>query len=105
MNFGINASQYFHDTSLYNVNFSGNMSVNLIRGLSLNFGGNYGLVRDQLSLAKRNLTPEEVLLRQQQLATSYRYFGNFGLSYRFGSAVQNVVNTRFGGGGGGFIIF
>jgi hypothetical protein len=97
-NFGVYASQYFHDTSLYNVSFNGNMSVNLIRGLSLNFGGNYGLIRDQISLAKRNLTPEEVLLRQQQLATSYRYFGNFGLSYRFGSAVQNVVNTRFGGG-------
>jgi hypothetical protein len=24
-----------------------------------------------------------------------------GISYRFGSAVQNVVNPRFGGGGGG----
>jgi hypothetical protein len=106
VNFGINASQYFHDTKLYNVSFNGNTSVNLVRGLSLNFGGNYALVRDQLSLAKRNLSPEEVLLRQQQLATSYRYFGNFGLSYRFGSAVQNVVNTRFGGSGGGaFIIF
>jgi len=103
-NLGVSGSQYFHDTRLYNLNFDARVSVNLFRGFSLNFGGNYGLVRDQLSLAKRNLTPEEVLLRQQQLATSYRYFGNFGLSYRFGSAVQNVVNTRFDEGGG-FVIF
>jgi hypothetical protein len=99
VNFGVQASQYLHDTSFYNVNFNGNMSVNIVRGLSFNFGANYAVVRDQLSLAKEDLTPEEVLLQQQQLATSYRYFGNFGLSYRFGSAVQNVVNTRFGGGG------
>jgi hypothetical protein len=98
-NLGVSASQYFHDTKFYNVNFNANMSINIVRGLSFNFGGNYAVVRDQLSLAKEDLTPEEVLLQQQQLATSYRYFGNFGLSYRFGSAVQNVVNTRFGGGG------
>jgi hypothetical protein len=102
-NFGVNASQFLHDRSFYNVNFNANMSVNIVRGLSFNFGANYGVVRDQLSLPKEDLTTEEVLLQQQQLATNYRYFGNFGLSYRFGSAVQNVVNTRFGGGGGFFI--
>jgi hypothetical protein len=105
LNFGIDGQQYFHDTSLYNLVFSGNTSVNITRGLSINFGGNYALVRDQISLARRNLTPEEVLLRQRQVATSYRYFGNVGFSYRFGSAVQNVVNPRFGAGGGGIVIF
>jgi hypothetical protein len=106
VNLGIDGSQFLHDTKLYNLVFSGSMSVNIVRGLSLNFSGNYALVRDQISLARRNLTPEEVLLRQQQVATAYRYFTSMGFSYRFGSAVQNVVNPRFTSvGGGGIIIF
>ncbi len=104
MSVGMEGRQFFHDTSLYNLVFSANTSVNIVRGLSMNIGGNYAMVRDQISLARRNLTPEEVLLRQRQVSTSYRYFTQVGLSYRFGSAVQNVVNPRFGGGGGGGVM-
>lgn len=105
VNFGVSGQQYLHDVSFYNVNFFGGASINITRGLRLNLNGNYSMVRDELNIAKRSLTTEEVLLRQQQLATDYRYFTSFGLSYRFGSAVQNVVNPRFDGGGGGMIIF
>jgi hypothetical protein len=35
---------------------------------------------------------------------NYNYFTSVGLSYRFGSAVQNVVNPRFGSSGGGVIV-
>ena len=105
LNFGVSGQQYLHDTSLYNLNFFTGASVNITRGLRVNVNGNYSMVRDQLNIAKRDLSAEEVLLRQQQLATSYRYFANFGFSYRFGSAVQNVVNPRFGGGGGEVFFF
>jgi hypothetical protein len=105
VNFGASGSQYLHDTSKYNVNFFSNFSVNITRGLRVNMSGNYSMIRDQLNIAKRNLTDEEILLRQQAVATSFRYFMSAGLSYRFGSSVQNVVNPRFGGGGGGEIIF
>jgi hypothetical protein len=105
LNFGVSGQQYLHDTSLYNVNFFTGVSVNITRGLRVNVNGNYSMVRDQLNIAKRDLSTEEVLLRQQQLATSYRYFANFGFSYRFGSAVQNVVNPRFGGGSGEVFFF
>jgi hypothetical protein len=105
VNVSVNGSQYLHDTSLYNVTFFGGGSVNLIRGLRLNAFGNYALVRDQLSLPRRDATEEEVLLRQRQLRTNYRYWGNVGLSYRFGSPVQNVVNPRFGGGDGMMVFF
>jgi len=104
LNSGISGQQFLHDSSLYNLNFSGGASVNVARGLSVNFNANYTMVRDQINLPKRNLTPEEVLLRQRQVATNYRYFTSFGLSYRFGSSVQSVVNPRFTGGGGGEII-
>jgi hypothetical protein len=100
VNVAVNGSQYLHNTDLYNLVFMGGGSVNLFRGLRLNAFGNYSLVRDQISLPRRSATEEEVLLRQRQLATNYRYFMNVGLSYRFGSAIQNVVNPRFGGGGG-----
>ena len=64
-----------------------------------------GRPRDQLYLPRAGATPEEILVRQQQLATTYRYSINFGLSYSFGSIFNNVVNPRFGSGGGEIFFF
>lgn len=36
-----------------------------------------------------------MLLRQRQLATGFQYFMGFGVTYRFGSIYNNVVNPRF----------
>jgi hypothetical protein len=104
VNVGVNTSQYLHDTSKYNAGFGGSTDLRLFRGLSFNVGGNYSHVRDQLALPRRNLTEQEILLRQRQLATSYNYFIFGGISYRFGSIFSNVVNPRMGGGGGGEMI-
>jgi hypothetical protein len=101
MNVSVNGSQFLHNRDLYNLVFFTGTNLNLFRGFRLNVFGNYSLVRDQLSLPRRDATEEEVLLRQRQVATDYRYYLSVGISYRFGSAVQNVVNPRFGGGGGG----
>jgi hypothetical protein len=105
VNVSVNGSQYLHDTGLYNLVFFSGTNLNLFRGFRLGVFGNYSLVRDQLSLPRRDATEEEVLLRQRQVATSYRYYLSVSLSYRFGSPVQNVVNPRFGSGGGGTVIF
>ena len=105
VNVALNGSQYLHDGGLYNLVFFTGTNLNLFRGLRLNLFGNYALVRDQISLPRRDATEDEVLLRQRQLATSYRYFMSVGLSYRFGSPVQNVVNPRFGSSGGGTMVF
>jgi hypothetical protein len=53
-------------------------------------------VRDQISLPALEATSEEVLVNQRQLATSYRYFYFFGVSYTFGSIFSPIVNPRFG---------
>lgn len=90
----IDGSQYLHDTKLYNVGMYGFASMSLVRGLSLDVSADYSRVRDQITLARRRLTPEEVLLRQRAIATGFTYGASVGISYRFGSAVQNVVNTR-----------
>ena len=49
----------------------------------------------QFALAKKDFTQEEILTRQFQRGTTYRYWGNIGLSYTFGSIFNNVVNSRF----------
>jgi hypothetical protein len=92
---GLSGQQYFHDLGLFNATLFTSTSVNIIRGLSLSITGQYSMVRVQLNLPKRNLSPEEVLLRQRAVATNYRYLMSTSLSYRFGSSVLSVVNPRF----------
>ncbi len=100
------ASNYLYDFHKHHVTFFGNGQFRIFRGLSLGMFASIGLIHDQLSIPKAGATEQEVLLRRQQLATSYQYFGNFQLSYTFGSKFANIVNPRFGGGGGGgFVIF
>ena len=62
-------------------------------------------MRDQIALAWGGLTQEEVLLRQRELATDYRFFISGGISYRFGSIFNNVVNPRFTGSEGVVFFF
>lgn len=77
----------------------GNVSLNLIRGLSMNLNGSLSWIRDQISLPRAAATTEEVLVQQRQLATSYRYNVFFGVSYTFGSIFSQVVNARMNAGG------
>ena len=94
--------QYLHDTSFYRVDLFGSLNVRLFKGFSLRVSGNYGWVADQLYIRAGDLSDEDILLRKTAQATTRRYFTSFGISYRFGSIFNNVVNTRFGGGGGFF---
>lgn len=96
---------YLHDFSKRNLSLHGYLSLRVVKGLSVNFGGGASLIHDQLSLKKGEATLDEVLLRQQELATQYRYYTSIGISYTFGSIYNNVVNPRFGGSGGGYMIY
>jgi hypothetical protein len=95
----LEGSHYFHDFEKNRIRLSGELSLRLIKGLNFNIYGRYSRIRDQLSLPREDLTIEEVLLRQKQLATSYTYSLSVGLSYTFGSLKSKVVNPRFGTGG------
>ncbi len=97
-------AQYLHDLERSSVTIFGNVNVRLFRGFSVFANANYQWVRDQLYIAAGTLTTEQILLRQRQLETNYRYFYNVGIQYRFGSIFNNVVNPRFGGPGGGDVI-
>ncbi|MEE4215755.1 MAG: hypothetical protein V2I34_11870 [Bacteroidales bacterium] len=69
--------------------------------LSINLGGSFAFIHNQVSLVKGGASSEETLLRRKELETNYNYFMHLGFSYTFGSIYNNVVNPRFGGGGGG----
>ena len=94
----LDGEQYLSKPDKYQISFSGNVGLKLVRGLRFNVGGRVALVRDQLFLPAAGATREEVLTQQQALATNYEYFGNVGLSYSFGSINNPVVNPRFGRG-------
>ena len=94
--FAVNGYHYLNDISKSRLTFSPEADVRLFKGFSINVFGNYSVLHDQLYLPKGNLTREEVLLRQSQLATTYRAFIYMGINYTFGSVLNNVVNPRFG---------
>lgn len=97
---GVDASQYLHDLARYAVRTGGRIDVRITQGLSVQVGGEFAVIHNQLNLPKGDADLEEILLRRRQLETNYRGGLNFGLRYRFGSIYNNVVNPRFGGGGG-----
>jgi hypothetical protein len=92
-------SQFLTKTEHYNLNATGQANVRITRGLSLNGFITVSRPRDQLYLPAGGATVEEILVRERQLATSYRYTMVFGFTYAFGSIFNNVVNPRFGRAG------
>lgn len=88
-------SSFLHDLDRHRVELGGGLDLQVFRGLSLDLFGRVSRVQDQLHLSGVGLTREEVLVRQRELGTEFRYFVNIGFSYTFGSAFSNVVNPRF----------
>ena len=91
----LQASNYLHDFSRNRLELGGHIEVRIVKGLSFRMYGEIARVRDQISLARGELSEAEILLRLQEVATGYTYFGGVGLSYTFGSIYTNVVNPRF----------
>jgi hypothetical protein len=86
---------YFPDFEYSNLQIYADLSLRVAEGFSLRIGGNGSLVHDQFALPKAGASEEEVLLQRARLATSYSYSTWLGLSYRFGSIYNSVVNPRF----------
>ena len=94
-------STFLPDASLYRIDLEGEVDVRLARGLSLSLDGSTSRIRDQLSIPRRGVTPEEVLLRLRRLRSGYQYNLRIGLTYTFGSIFNTIVNPRFGNLRGG----
>lgn len=94
----ITGNQYLHDLSLYSIRLYSGLNIRIVKGLQLNLSGNIGFIRNQIALPKGDATEQDILTQQRELATNYSYWGNFGVSYSFGSIYNNIVFPRFGGG-------
>jgi hypothetical protein len=100
----LEGAAYIDDFTKRHLILFNSLDLHLFKGFSFFSFGQLALLRDQLYLPRGDLSDQDRLLRQRQLATSYTYFVNLGLSYSFGSIFNNIVNPRFGGSSGGFTI-
>ncbi|HEV7994424.1 MAG TPA: hypothetical protein VGP25_21560 [Gemmatimonadaceae bacterium] len=90
-----NGYHFLDDLGKSRMTFSGGANLRVMPGLSISFSGNYSIIHDQLYLPKGDLSSQEVLLQQSQMATGYRAYLYAGISYTFGSMFNDVVNPRF----------
>jgi hypothetical protein len=100
INLSVGYSNYLHDWSKNNLSVTGYLELRIAKGLSITLVGSAAAIHDQLSLVKKDIPVDEILLQQRRLATQYEYFTSFGFTYTFGSIYNNVVNPRFGSSGG-----
>ncbi|MBN2789116.1 MAG: hypothetical protein JXR69_02890 [Candidatus Delongbacteria bacterium] len=91
----ITGSNYFFDLDKNRVDIYSEISLNILKGLSVNIYGGYSIIHDQLNLPRGEVNAEELLLQKQELSTEYTFWSSVGLSYTFGSIYNNVVNPRF----------
>jgi hypothetical protein len=91
---GVTGFSYLHDSQFHRLMVNSNVSFRLGGGVSLNIGGGYQRINDQLNLPRGEASLEDILLQRRRLATAYRGSGSIGLSYTFGSIFSNVVNPR-----------
>jgi len=98
INVSLEGSNYFHDFSKNRIEFGGDISIRLLKGLSLSIEGRVARIHDQLTLRKGDLSEADILLHLTELETDYSVGGEIGLTYTFGSIYNNIVNPRFGNG-------
>lgn len=88
-------SQFITLPSRYNVDINPRVDVNVFKGLNFFTGVFYGITKDRINIPKGDLSVEEILLQNKLRDSNFSMYMYFGIRYRFGSASNNVVNTRF----------
>jgi hypothetical protein len=94
INTTLSASNYLHDFSKNNVSFNTNLSVRIVRGISVTFRFNAERIHDQIYLPKGEASLEDILLNNIRLPSSFEIGAQMGLRIQFGSMYNNVVNNR-----------
>lgn len=93
----VEASAFVNDLSKHRIDFFTQFRFRIVRGLDFNMYARFSRIKDQIHLSAAGISEAEILTRQKELGTDFRYFGNFSLSYTFGSIFNNVVNPRMEG--------
>lgn len=94
INFSAGWSNYLHDFGLNRFSVGAYVDIKIAKGLSFNMQGGYAFIHDQVSLRKGDASIEDILLNRKELSTTYSYQTRIGITYRFGSIYNNVVNPR-----------
>lgn len=94
LNFTAGWSNYLHDFKLNRFSIGAYVKVKIAKGLTFNMQGGYAFIHDQVSLRKGDASIEDILLNRKELSTTYSYQTSIGITYRFGSIYNNVVNPR-----------
>ena len=94
INTNLSGKSFLQDPKKYSLRFDSWFSIRVFEGLSVRLGGELELIRDQLSLPMRNVSIEDLLLQQKEIATDFFTEFRIGLSYTFGSAYNNYLNSR-----------
>lgn len=92
---GITYSTFLNDWKFHNISFNTYADINVTGNLSFYVYGFPSIVRDQIFLPKGDATVDDILSRRRQLQTNYYFYMGFGITYRFGSILNNFVNPRF----------
>ena len=90
----LSGKSFLQDPSKNSMRLNSWFSIRIFEGLSFRIGGEIELIRDQISLPKGNASIEDLLLQQKEIATDFRSEFRVGLSYTFGSAFNNYLNSR-----------
>jgi len=90
----IEAAHFLHDFSKHHVELDSFAEIRVWKGLAVRFSAELEYIRDQIGLPKGDASLEDILLRQRQIATDFQLSIGLGISYTFGSAFTNIVNTR-----------
>ena len=88
-------SSYLHDLSKNRLSLNSGLSFRIFRGLELDLEAEYDYVQDQIYLSAEDLDDDDILTGRRALPTDSQYEFSVGLSYRFGSVFNTVVNNRF----------
>ena len=96
ISFGLEYRNYLHNWKYFNLGFNTEIDIRITGGLSFRIYSFAELTHDQLYLPPdEGATLEQILIGRTQLASGYYFYTNFGLTYRFGSKLNNFVNPRF----------
>lgn len=88
------ARTFADDFGQHRLQLFGFIRFRVVRGLDFNAFLNVARIKDQIYLPGGDIPPEDILLRRRQLGTDFRANMSIGLSYRFGSVFNNIVNPR-----------
>lgn len=100
VNTGIHYRDFFKNPKLNSMGVSTYADIKISGSFSFFVNINAAIIHDQINLVRSGATEQEVLTRKRQVASNFNYNTSFGINFRFGSILNNFVNSRFEGYGG-----